>query len=107
MKWSCVFRASGPAEAWLVRDWLEQNELRVLVRGDLQCARGEVPILDSWPTVWVPEDERRRAEEALEVYRSPRLVHPRWRCAGCGEDNEANFGSCWQCGADGPAVTSL
>lgn len=105
MKWTCVFRATNPTEAWLVRDWLERNDVRVMVRGDLQSARGEVPILDAWPTVWVPQDEARRAEDALEAFRSPRLVHPPWRC-GCGEENAANFGSCWACGADGPAVTS-
>ena len=22
-----------------------------------------------------------------------------WRCSGCGEDNEGQFGACWNCGA--------
>lgn len=103
MEWACVLRSSGPAEAWLVRDWLAQNGIPVVVRDDLSAARGEIGIAESWPTVWVPRSDVERATAALAVYRSPRLVHPRWVC-GCGEVNEPTFGSCWACGADGPSV---
>ena len=107
MKWSCVFRAKGPAEAWLVRDWLQHNGVDATVRGDQQSVRGQMPVLRSWPSVWVSEEAVEDAERALEIYNKPRLVHPSWRCGGCGEENEATFGSCWQCGADGPAVAGV
>lgn len=94
-----MFRATGPADAWLVRDWLECNGIRVLIRGDLASLRGEIPFLEAAPSVWVLTEDRQRADEAMAVYNAPRLVHPKWRCS-CGEENEANFGSCWQCQAD-------
>lgn len=103
MDWACVFRATGPTDAWLVRDWLECNGMGVLVRGDLTSLRGEIPFLDAAPTVWVRTADRARADEALRIYHAPRLVHPKWMCA-CGEENEANFGSCWQCSADAPQL---
>ncbi|MEQ1500805.1 MAG: hypothetical protein ABMB14_01175 [Myxococcota bacterium] len=105
MDWVCVFRGGGPTDAFLVRDWLVENGVRVLIRGDLATARGEIAIHETWPSVWVPAIDRPNAEAALVVYNAPRLVHPAWVCAGCGERNEATFGSCWQCGADGPALS--
>jgi hypothetical protein len=102
MEWLCVFRATGPTDAWLVRDWLERNGIPVLVRNDLTSLRGEIPFLEAAPTVWVREEDRVRATEAMRAYDSPRLVHPKWCCATCGEENEANFGSCWQCSTDAP-----
>lgn len=98
----CVYKASGPTDAMLVSHWLERNGIRALVRGDLLGLRGEIPIGDAWPTVWVDEADRELAEAAIREFEGPRLVHPRWVCAGCGEENEPNFGSCWSCDADRP-----
>ena len=94
-----MFRGTGPAEAWFVRDWLERNGLAVWVR-DGSSMRGQLPVDEAWPSVWVRADDRTAAEAAMRAYHAPQLVHPRWRCGACGEDNEANFGSCWNCEAD-------
>jgi hypothetical protein len=99
-----VYRATGPTDAYLVKHWLERNGLVVHIQGDLVSARGEIPIGESWPVVWVPQDDQQRAEELVDAFFGPTLVHPRWRCPTCGEDNEPNFGSCWSCGGDRPDV---
>jgi len=102
MKWACVFRASGPTDAWLVRDWLERNGLHVLVRGDLESAAGQIPFPEAWPTVWVPDQQREQADEAMRLFRGPRLVTSPWTCPGCSEENEPTFDSCWQCETERP-----
>lgn len=102
MEWICVFRGGGPTEAWLVRDWLQRNGLDVRVQGDLSGLRGEIPVDQAWPSVWVHRTDLLRAQEVVRDFTAPRLVHPAWRCA-CGEENEANFGSCWSCESDRPA----
>jgi hypothetical protein len=104
MKWSCVFRASGPTDAWLVRDWLERNGLQVLVRGDLVSVAGQIPFPEAWPTVWVPEPEKELADEAMRLFRGPRLVRDPWTCPSCGEVNEPSFDSCWQCETERPSA---
>jgi hypothetical protein len=97
LNWTCVFRGSGPTDAWLVHDWLVRNDIEVQVRGDLVSLGGRIPMHESWPTLWVRARDVQRAAEALESYRAPRLVHPSWVCAKCGEENEATFDSCWSC----------
>lgn len=98
----CVYKARDATDAALVKHWLERNGVQALVRGDLLGLRGEIPIGDAWPSVWVPDDQKDAADVAIREFEGPRLVHPRWACARCGEDNEPNFGSCWSCGADRP-----
>lgn len=100
----CVYKASGATDAYLVRHWLERNGIVALVRDGLLSVRGELPIGVSWPTVWVAPADRERAEEAIRAYTGPVLVHPPWKCPGCEEINEPNFGSCWSCGQDRPGL---
>jgi hypothetical protein len=94
-----VYQATGPTDAYLVRDWLERNGIRVFVRGEgLMSLRGELPI--SWPSLWVEPADEGVANEALAAFHAPTLVHPDWKCDGCGEQNAPTFGSCWSCGRD-------
>jgi hypothetical protein len=102
--WRQVYEAADVTEAHLLRHWLERNGLTARVRGELSACRGELPLAECWPTVWVPEAEWARAQEALRVFRGPQLVLPAWTCPACGEANEPNFGSCWSCQADRPGL---
>jgi hypothetical protein len=93
-----VYQAVGPTDAYLVRDWLERNEIRAWVRGEhLVSLRGDLPVI--WPSVWVALGDRDRAEAAVQTFNQPMLVHPDWLCA-CGEVNGPTFASCWSCGKD-------
>lgn len=102
MELVCVYKGTSPTDATLVAHWLERNGVKAHVRGDLLGIRGEIPIAEAWPTVWVRQVDRDRASEAIRVFEGPTLIHPRWACRRCGEDNEPNFGSCWSCDADRP-----
>ncbi|MFK7927526.1 MAG: DUF2007 domain-containing protein [Myxococcota bacterium] len=104
--WVRVFKATGPTDAYLIRDWLQRNQVPVQVRGEgLMSLRGDIPIGEAWPSVWVPASEQERAEELVSALEGPTLVHPAWKCPGCAEPNEANFGSCWSCGTDRPGLS--
>jgi hypothetical protein len=92
----CVYRGTGPADAWLIRDWLVHHGVRAEVRDFLSPARGEVPIWETWPTVWVRPDETEAAEDALGAWRL-QLVRPAWTCTRCKEPNEPAFDWCWSC----------
>jgi hypothetical protein len=99
----CVYQGSGPTDAHLVHHWLVRNEVRAAIRGMHRMGLGgEVPVNEAWPSVWVGDEDVERARALITEFEGPKLVHPRWLCAACGEDNEPNFGSCWNCGADRP-----
>lgn len=100
----CVYRGNSPTDAWLVLHWLQRNEIPAWIRGDLQGAIGEIPVPESWPTIWVNAENRARADEALRLFRAPTLVRPAWNCPRCGEANEPNFDGCWSCDGDRPAA---
>ena len=69
MGWICVFRGTGPVDAYLVRDLLEASGLAVQVRGDLSTIRGEIPIADAWPSVWVAPGDEAAARGAIRRLR--------------------------------------
>lgn len=102
MDWICVYRAAGPTDASLLRDRLDRAGVPCRVRGDLFVLRGEIPLGDAAPTVWVRASDRERALAEVRAYEGPALVHPRWVCPGCGEENEAGFDWCWSCQTDRP-----
>ncbi len=66
----------------------------------LGAARGDIPSTECWSELWVLDDAD--AEKAKEIIRSSlepfQPVQARWTCRGCGEEIEAQFGACWQCG---------
>jgi hypothetical protein len=103
--WVRVYRGTGPTDAYLVRDWLGRNQVPAQVRGEgLMSLRGDIPIWEAWPAVWVPTHLEAEARELVSQFDGPTLVHPAWRCGRCGEENAPNFASCWSCGADRPVA---
>lgn len=58
---------------------------------------GDLPVFDTWPELWVGDAQLAQARILLQrVAQTP--PGAAWRCAGCGEQNEAGFGLCWNCG---------
>ncbi len=66
--------------------------------------RGEIPIPEVWPSIWVLREHASVAEDLVRTFEGPALVHPEWVCSNCGEQNGATFGSCWSCGQDSPFI---
>ena len=101
----CVYKGNNPTDAYLIHHWLQRNGIRANVQGDLLGLRGEIAVGEAWPTVWVAKEDQDRAEAAIREFNAPQLVHPRWKCVQCDEENEPNFGSCWNCSADHPSIS--
>ncbi len=99
----CVYTAMLPTDAHLVQHWLRRNGIAAQVLGDLMVGRGELPIQDSAPTVWVSLENEDAARALVAEFEKPQGDGKRWLCPECAEDNEPTFGSCWKCGVDHPA----
>jgi uncharacterized protein YlaI len=62
---------------------------------------GELPPDQTWPEVWVMDDERLEAARTLLA----QLRHPpqrHWVCPGCHERIDGPFEQCWNCGTAMP-----
>lgn len=96
-----VHTAAQSTEARVLRQLLEAEGLAVLVKGEhIDTLRGEIPIPEAMPTVWVLDDaEESRAREILASYLTGAgETGEAWTCGGCGEEHDAQFGACWSCG---------
>ena len=59
---------------------------------------GEMPVFETWPQLWIVNDlEFDRATQLIEATDSG-PVGAAWTCSQCGEDNEGQYGACWNCG---------
>jgi hypothetical protein len=97
MRWTLLYQSSDPTEAYLIRDYLSQRGLRSQLRGqDLAGLGGVIPIPDSFPSLWVNEEELGLARAALARWEAESVPGTDWTCS-CGEVNEGSFGSCWKC----------
>ena len=97
-----VYVAAHPTEAHLVKGLLENEGIAADVLGETPY--GEIPIPAA---VCIKKDsDFARARKVVEQYdrqdKAKGRGRPRWQCSNCGEMVEAQFTSCWQCGAAQP-----
>ncbi len=92
-------RAENTLQASIWADTLRAAGIRCELRNTaLSGAMGEIPFLECAPQLWLERGaDESRAKEILQQLRHP-IDGPLWRCEGCGEHSEPQFGSCWQCG---------
>lgn len=102
-----ILTANHPAEAQMVVDFLSGEGVAAEVRGEMLFgARGELPISEASPTVWVVDEEQEaHATQLLEAYfkQAEEQANATWTCS-CGETHEGQFTSCWNCGAPRPSA---
>ena len=98
-----VARADHPLQAAIWADTLRAAGIGCEVRNTtLSGAMGEIPFIECAPQLWVlDERDEARANDVLRQLRRPVTGTP-WRCTGCGEVSEPQFGSCWKCGTVRP-----
>lgn len=83
-----------------VRNLLQYRGIEAEMRNELAAgAAGELPPTDTWPEVWVPEEQYEEADNLVRTALFAEEVDAaNWVCPRCGAENEGQFGQCWQCG---------
>ncbi len=66
----------------------------------LAGALGDLPMMETWPQLYVDDDDERIALHALARADAVPAGGP-WRCSACGEELEPQFTDCWRCGGAG------
>jgi hypothetical protein len=101
-----VYSAASLIEATHYANVLESHGIPAQLRNtSLGGAVGELPFVETWPQVWVPDEQEMHAKRVLQsMLTAGASVAPAWRCDRCGELIEGQFEECWRCaGASRPA----
>jgi hypothetical protein len=69
----------------------------------LAGALGELPMIETWPQLFVDDSDEQPALRAL-ARAAAAPAGPAWSCERCGELLEPQFTACWRCGAEAGAV---
>lgn len=94
-----VFRASSLLQVAHARNVLIAAGIDSELRNQyLAGALGDLPMLETWPQLWVEDDLESAALRALEKA-SAAPAGANWTCPDCGEQLEPQFTTCWRCGA--------
>jgi len=86
-------------EVGMLRSIIEEAGIEFEVRNE--ATNANYPTGPFYPELWVVHDEDfDKAVELREAWRAtPPVAQNPWTCPGCGEQLEAQFTSCWKCGA--------
>ena len=94
-----VFRAASLLQAAHARNVLIMAGIPSELRNQyLAGALGDLPMLETWPQVWVEDEDESAALRAL-ARADAAPTGASWVCGHCGEELEPQFTSCWRCGA--------
>src|ERR1700735_82558 len=93
-----VFRAATLLQVAHARNVLLAAGIQCELRNQyLAGAMGELPMMETWPQLWVDDADERPALRALAPANAAPVGSP-WTCEDCGEELEAQFTRCWRCG---------
>jgi hypothetical protein len=93
-----VFRAASLLQVSHARNLLIAAGIDSELRNQyLAGALGDLPMLETWPQLWVEDALEPAAQSALARGAAAPGGAP-WTCGQCGEELEAQFTSCWRCG---------
>jgi hypothetical protein len=99
-----VFRAASLLQVAHARNVLTAAGIDSELRNQyLAGALGDLPMLETWPQIWVEDSLESAALRALERAATAPSGSP-WTCGQCGEQLEPQFVSCWRCGAAFPGA---
>ena len=94
-----VFRAASLIQVAHARNVLLTAGIESELRNQyLAGALGDLPMLETWPQLYVDDADEQAALRALARAAAAPTGTP-WICEYCGEALEPQFTSCWRCGA--------
>jgi len=95
-----VYRAASLIQVAHARNVLIAAGIASELRNQyLAGAMGELPMMETWPQLYVDDVDEARALRALERAAAPVAGSP-WVCESCGEQLEPQFTTCWRCGTE-------
>jgi hypothetical protein len=107
-----VYSARNGVDAQLVKGFLDERGIESVIQGAaLEGILGSIPTTpESLPGIWVRDEDVDAATDAIAGFKAEaipaQLEAPPWTCPKCGEQIEAQFTECWNCGTSKPAVPS-
>jgi hypothetical protein len=94
-----VFRAASLISVAHARNILLTAGIQSELRNHyLAGALGDLPMLETWPQLFVEDEDESAALTALARASQLPTGSP-WTCGHCGERLEPQFTHCWRCGA--------
>ena len=94
-----VFRAASLLQVAHARNVLIAAGIDSELRNQyLAGALGDLPMLETWPQLWVEDDLAPAALRALQKAEAE-PTGAGWTCPQCGEQLEPQFTACWRCGS--------
>lgn len=99
-----VYSSDNLVMAGHVKSLLEADKINCFLKNQyLAGGKGDLPLNECWPEVWVANDEEH--DKAMKIVASviadEQQIKPSWLCE-CGETIEGQFFTCWRCGTDRP-----
>ena len=95
-----VFRASSLLSVAHARNVLIAAGVPCELRNiHLAGAMGELPMMETWPQLYVDDADEQYALSILARAAAATAGDP-WTCEECGERLEPQFTSCWACGRE-------
>src|SRR5258708_418494 len=94
-----LFTSMDRTKVGILRCIIEEAGIEFEVRND--ATNANYPTEPFCPELWIIHDEDfAKAVELRDAWRAtPSVELTPWTCPGCGEKLEAQFSSCWKCGA--------
>ena len=97
-----VYRAASLLQVAHARNVLITAGIECELRNQyLAGALGDLPMMETWPQLYVDDDDETLALRAL-ARAAAAPAGTMWTCSDCGEQLEPQFTQCWRCGAAGP-----
>ncbi len=99
-----VFRAASLIQVAHARNVLLTAGIQSELRNQyLAGALGDLPLLETWPQLYVDDVDEQPALRALARAAAAPEGAP-WTCGHCGELLEPQFTTCWRCGSSASHV---
>jgi hypothetical protein len=95
-----VYRAASLLQVAHARNVLITAGIDCELRNQyLAGALGDLPMMETWPQLYVDDDDETLALRAL-ARAAAAPVGTMWTCSDCGERLEPQFTQCWRCGVE-------
>jgi hypothetical protein len=99
-----VYSAPNITLLSIFRCVLEGHGINCWVKNEfISAGTGDIPPIECWPQLCVEERDLAEAQRVMaKALATDNPAAGAWKCGGCGEEIEGQFGQCWKCGSSAP-----